>query len=266
MDQAPLELIAVAVGNTRTRLGLFREGELTRSLAVANAPRPSTDVADLARSLAELGEDLHEPTIVLSSVNPPISRALRERLELDHPGSVYAFGQDIPIPIAHALDDDSTVGQDRLLSALGAFAREEQACVVVDAGTAVTVDFVDGQGVFQGGVIAPGAGMMLRALHEGTASLPPLGFEPPDPSRGPFGKDTPHAMQLGTRDAIVGLVRLCVERFAEAFGAYPMVLATGGDAPRLFEGDALIDRIVPDLQLLGIARAVELALDEDPEP
>src|SRR5437763_1423762 len=175
----------------------------------------------------------------------------------------------------HTLDDASAVGQDRLLCAFGAFARAKQGCVVVDAGTAVTVDFVDGEGVFHGGVIAPGAQMMLEALHAKTAQLPAVDFRGNEggaarPADGPvapapFGKNTREAMLLGVGNAIRGLVQLTVESYAEFFGGYPQVVATGGDAPALFgeevsAGGGLIESIVPDLQLIGIlevCRAVE---------
>src|SRR5690606_33992349 len=111
---------------------------------------------------------------LIATVNPPVAdevaRVLREAgVEgVERFGS--AGGRDreqggpgdgrLPVPIEDALEDRSTVGQDRLLAALGAWWRTKQACIVIDAGTAVTVDFVDGTGVFQGGAIAPGVGMM----------------------------------------------------------------------------------------------------------
>ena len=159
------------------------------------------------------------------------------------------------MPIVNALDDDSTVGQDRLLNALGAFALVNQACVVADIGTAVTVDFVDGHGVFQGGVIAPGPRLMLSSLHQRTAALPALDLAAPDPARGVFGKDTHHAMQLGVQRAVRGLVHECLERYSEAYGAYPRIIATGGDAQNVLAGDELIEQFVPDLQLIGVAAA-----------
>jgi type III pantothenate kinase len=164
-----------------------------------------------------------------------------------------------------ALDDASTLGQDRVLCAVGAYARSQQACVVVDAGTAITVEFVDGQGVFQGVVIAPGVSMMLGAMHAGTAQLPEVRLEPPDPSRGPFGKDTRHAMLLGVIAAARGLVRETVERYAEHYQAYPQIVATGGDAALLFDGSDLVEHIVPDLQLLGILEVWERAMRDSEE-
>jgi type III pantothenate kinase len=252
------ELVAVNVGNTRTRIGVFRDRELQFSEAVMNA---DPDAVAAAISGAAPGRGV---PIVVASVNNPVADLILEKVEGSGRPDVYRFGKDLTIPIQNALIDDSTVGQDRLLTALGAFSRAKQACIVIDAGTAVTVDFVDGQGVFQGGAIAPGLNMMLTALHEHTAALPSMKYEPL-PEGQTFGKDTRGAMALGVQAAILGMVRVLAERYAEFFGAYPQIIATGGDARALFEGDDLVEHIVPDLTLIGIEAAcrMQLGLDQD---
>lgn len=261
---SPMSLVAVNVGNTRTRFGVFESGLLEQSRAV-----PNTDLEEAARAIAELGAisgpgGTHR-LIVIGSVNDPIAdrlaRIIQDKVPRDQ---MFRLGSDLPIPMQTALDDESTVGQDRLLAALGAFSRAKQACVVIDAGTAITVDFVDGTGVFQGGAIGPGLNMMLRALNEQTAALPRLEYQPPDAARGPLGKDTSHAMTLGVRAALLGMARLLIDTYADAYGAYPQVVATGGDAA-IFEDDPLVEHIVPDLVLLGIAEACRRSLMDDPQ-
>lgn len=251
-------LLAIAVGNSRTRFGLFQGKDLNDPRSMEN-----TDVDALAIAAKEACKAAKGVILAIASVNNPIADALENKLAKMVGEHVYRFGRDLEIPIVNTLEDDSTVGQDRLLCALGASARAEQACVVVDAGTAITVDFVDGEGVFQGGVIAPGLRMMLRALHQSTAALPNLDLVPPAKDRGPFGKHTREAMTLGVLNAARGLVRETVERFAEAYEAYPQIIATGGDAPLLFEDSDLVENIVPDLQLVGIAEACAISLHDD---
>lgn len=253
-------LLGICVGNTRTRYALFHGSEIQDSAALENA-----DAEALFAALAEVHEAAGGPPVVLATVN----RALSDRLEgelRDRTGSeIYRVGRDLEVPIAHALRDASTVGQDRLLCALGAYTRAKQACVVIDAGTAVTVDFVDGEGTFQGGAIAPGLGLMLRALNQGTAALPPVRFEPPVAGDGPFGKDTTGAMRAGVRAAVVGMAHELVDRYAEFFGAYPQVVATGGDAHTLFADDAIVEHLVPDLQLIGLQAACAAMLSDSPD-
>lgn len=264
MDNARPELVTVSVGNTRTAIGVFRGQELYHSVAI-----PNIDVDSASAAIAQAPVSNPGAPVVVASVNEPVASTLLEGaspLISRRGGDVYRFGRDLTIPIQNSLTDDSTVGQDRLLNALGAFSRAKQACIVVSAGTAITVDFVDGQGVFQGGAIAPGLNMMLRALHEHTAALPEVKWERPDDAA-IFGKDTRGAMQLGARAAAVGLVRVLSEKYAEFYGAYPQIIATGGDARALFEGDDLVEHIVPNLTLFGIEAAcrIQLGLGEDDE-
>ncbi len=223
------------------------------------------DPGAIGKAIAGLHSDA---PIVMASVNDPVAAQVEGAVGRE----VARFGRDLTIPIVNTLDDDSTVGQDRLLNALGAWSRAKQAIVIVDCGTAMTLDFVDGEGVFQGGAIGPGLNMMLRALHERTAALPEVAYEPSpgvasEADAGvAFGKDTRRAMLLGVQAAAQGMVRVLVERYATAYGGYPQVVATGGDARALFEGpgaDELVEHIVPDLTLLGIEAAVKRIAEED---
>jgi len=251
------ELLLVSVGNSRIKFAPSRGEALGESGAA-----PVGEVRSAAGQIIAVLADHPGATIVIASVNTPAADELEESL-LPAVERVFRVGRDLQVPINLALDDASSVGQDRLLNALGAFRRAQQSCVVVDVGTAVTVDFVDGVGTFQGGAIAPGPRLMLGALHDRTAALPSIAYETPDPARGVFGKDTAHAMLLGARAGVRGLVHFLVDRYAEAFGAYPRVIATGGDARSLFENDEIVEHIVPDLQLLGLAAACEIVLEED---
>jgi type III pantothenate kinase len=258
-DSNDVNLIAISVGNTRTRIGKLVDGSIEASASFAN-----DELADaVERSTAWWFEIAKRPraAIAMATVDEAVADRLASALEDQLSVEVYRVGDDLPILIGRQLDPETITGADRLLNAAAAYAVVGQACIIVDAGTAVTVDFVDGEGTFHGGAIAPGARLQLRALHEHTAALPDLEFQPPDPE--PFGRSTAQAMRQGVFHGIRGMVWRLVEQYAEAYGAYPMVIATGGDAEILFGNDELIDRIVPDLTLLGIRAAVRLALSAD---
>lgn len=247
-------VVALCVGNTRTRVAWLAGTEVHDPQSIEN-----TDAQAVAAAARQLKARYSGKAFVIAAVNKPVAEKLETLLTAE--GDVYRIGRDLQIPINHALDDASTVGQDRLLDAVGAYSKLKEACVIVDAGTAITIDFVDGEGTFHGGVIAPGVRMMLRAMHQQTDALPDLGYEPPKPERGPFGKDTAHAMRLGVTNALIGLVRCTVEKFAEHYQAFPPVIATGGDAA-LLDTDPILDRIVPDLQMLGVAEVCRAAAEE----
>jgi type III pantothenate kinase len=264
----PRHVVLVSVGNTRTRfavgeLGEARPGQLEPSRVFENADLPA-----LAGAIADEADRADATSVFVASVNPRVSEELAHLLEQTGQLKIQLFHTDLPIPIAHTLTDPSTVGQDRLLSALGAFSRSQQACIIIDAGTAVTVDFVDGQGTFHGGAIAPGIRMMADALHEHTASLPraeiAAGHLHPPPEA-PFGKDTVEAINLGVTASVVGLAHLLIDRYAQFYEAYPRVVATGGDAPFLFENDPLVEQIVPDLVLVGMLAACEMLAAREPD-
>jgi type III pantothenate kinase len=251
-------LIAISVGNTRSQFGQFIDGELKHSERFLNAELPRLVQGITARwnTIA----DMPGSTILLASVNDPVADRLASTLADQLSIQVYRVGDDVPVPIGQQLDPETLTGVDRLLNAAAAFDRLKQACVIIDAGTAVTVDFVDGEGTFHGGAIAPGATMQLHSLHEHTSALPDLPFRAPE--REAFGRNTAQAMYQGVFYGIRGMVQRLVEQYAAHYGAFPQVIATGGDAQTLFENEELIDRIVPDLTLLGIAVAAKHALSE----
>ncbi|MBY0114250.1 MAG: type III pantothenate kinase [Phycisphaerales bacterium] len=253
-NQSQVAVVALCVGNTRTRIAWLAGVEIHDPQSIENS-----DPSAIAAAAKELKARYAGRAFIIASVNSPVAEKL-ETLLTPH-GDVYRIGRDLAIPITHTLEDASTVGQDRLLDALGAYAKLKEACVVVDAGTAITIDFVDGEGTFHGGVIAPGVRMMLKAMHEHTSALPDLPYEPPKPELGPFGKHTAHAMRLGVTNTLIGFVRFTVEKYAEHYQAFPPVIATGGDAA-LLDGDPIIDRIVTDLQLLGVAEVCRAAAEE----
>ena len=120
---------------------------------------------------------------------------------------------------------------------------------LVDAGTAVTVDCCNDKGEFLGGAIAPGVDMMLTALHERTAKLPQVDLATP---QGVFGRSTKEAIRQGVYFGVRGMVRELVENYATELGSWPELIATGGDAQKLFEGWELVHAISPDLTLYGV--------------
>lgn len=251
-----VNLLAINIGNTRTQLGTFIEGELQACEVVDNQAPDRVMAQAIVDGYAPV-KHLKSSIVLLASVNPHVDeRIAAQVIERLHVTAVRVE-DDIAIPIGRQLDPETLVGDDRLLNAAAAFDVLKQACVIVDAGTAVTVDLVDGAGTFHGGAISPGAQMMLDSLHRYTALLPEVKFEAPQEA---IGHNTAEAMKTAVFHGIRGMVRELVELFAEEIGAYPVVVATGGDAQELFEDYELIERIVPELTLLGMALTFQTAL------
>lgn len=252
-------IIAINVGNTRTQVGQVIGGEIRQEERFAEAA--FADLIDRTTAFWRDIAELDRPSIIIASVNDRVAKRLASALTDQLGAPVYRIGDDLPAPIGRQLDPETITGVDRLLNAAAAYETVKQACIVVDAGTAVTVDFVDGDGTFHGGAIAPGGRMQLKSLHEHTHDLPELDFTRPEVQT--FGRSTAQAMLNGVYHGIRGMVWKLVEHYAERYGAFPMVIATGGDAALLFRDDELIDRVVPNLTLLGIIAAARFALAPD---
>ena len=250
-------VLAIQVGNTRIKLAAFLQHDPEETVFVA-----TDDLAGAVEAAARLYESIGaEPdcSVVVASVNPPVSDALVGMLRDQLATDIYSVPTDMPVPIGTCLAEGATPGVDRLLNAAAAYARLKQACIVIDAGTCITVDFVDGEGVFHGGAIAPGVRMQLKAMHEHTAALPAIDFEVPEGTA--WGADTREAMLRGVYHGARGLAWRLIERYAEQYGGFPLVVATGGDAAALFADDELVNQVVPDLVLRGIALAARSALE-----
>lgn len=253
-----VNLLAISVGNTRTHIGVFEQGKLLESRTVSSA-----DQAALAEALKACYSPLagaEDAFALMASVNPKGAEAVTKAAADIINQPIMRVEKDINIPIGRQLDRESIIGEDRLLCAAAAYDTLKQACIVVDAGTAITVDLIDGQGTFHGGAIGPGANMMLQSLHKHTAQLPEVTFAKPDE---PIGHNTAQAMRTAVFYGLRGMVRELTEQYAEAIGNYPVVIATGGDAQTLFEDYDLIDRVVPDLALIGLRVTLQAHLNEE---
>jgi type III pantothenate kinase len=245
-----INLLVLNVGNSRLATGAFVAGEMVHSSRAAHA-----DISRWTESIQQAWSrivDSPSPAIAAASVHPDLDSAIDEVVQRETGQSVQWVGRQIDVPIEVCTQNPSETGIDRILNIAAAFQQMEKACVVVDAGTAVTVDCCNDNGDFLGGAIAPGLDMMLDALHEKTARVPRVSFAVPGPG---FGDSTAAAVSQGVFHAIRGLVKETVENFAVQLGSWPEIIATGGDARQLFEGWELIHAISPDLTLYGIALA-----------
>jgi len=190
--------------------------------------------------------------IVAASVVPRRLEALRAAIVERLGAPVLVVGRDLHRPMSLAVEAPELVGIDRICSAAAAHDVIGGACVVASFGTAITIDCVNGEGVFMGGAILPGLAMQARSLSEGTASLPLVSIHEP---RGVYGANTEEAICNGVVFGVVGALREITERYATDLKAWPQLVATGGNADLIGRHCDFVDNIVPDLCLRGIALA-----------
>src|SRR5688572_5390213 len=245
-----INLVVLNVGNSRLAMAPFVAGEIG---AVTRVPHDRRDEWDQhVRQAWEQVRLRDNAAIVAASVNPRMDQALEEVAQSVANRRVVWVGRDLELPIPVKTENPEQTGVDRVLNIAAAYEQIGNACVVVDAGTAVTVDVCNDAGVFIGGAIFPGARMQLDALHEKTAKLPRVEFGLP---KEPIGRSTGEAMLHGVFHGIRGTVKELAENYATELGRWPEIVATGGDAAKLFTDWELIHAISPDLTLYGIALA-----------
>ena len=252
-------LLVVDIGNTNISIGLVRNGRLIGSRRAGTQRSATPDELELllggllALDDATLGD---VAAISCASVVPSLTVALEAiATRLGRPCLVAGAGT---VPIAIRVERPAEVGADRLVNALAAQRFHGVPAVVVDFGTATTVDAVAADGAYVGGAIAPGLELGLEALAARTAKLPRIELRTPERA---IGRDTVSAMQAGTifgyQALAAGLLARVRGELAEASGIAPSAvraILTGGlsTAPwaRALEE---VDAIDPDLTLRGLA-------------
>ena len=245
-----INLVVLNVGNSRLAVAPFRAGELGKVVRLPNR-EPDQWVGAIAEAWRAIG-GTDNAAIVAASVNPKLNEAVEQAVMRAANRHVVWVGKDLELPIKVLTDPPEQTGVDRVLNVAAAYEQIGKACVVVDAGTAVTLSVCNDQGQFLGGAIAPGVQMQLDALHEKTAQLPRVRFGEPDDV---FGRNTDDAIRNGVYHGVRGMVKEILENYATELGNWPELIATGGDAEALFEGWELVHAIAPDLTLYGIAMA-----------
>jgi len=200
--------------------------------------------------------------IVVCSVKPTWTDLVRRLVEEDLGERIQVVGDDIPLPMSVWLDEPAKVGTDRVVAAAAAYAVVEDAVVVADFGTAVTIDLVDEHGVFQGGVICPGFEISAQALKDHTAQLPKVTVHRPD---APYGRNTADAVNCGLYYSIIGAMEEIVRRYAEQIGRWPQTIITGSGAELIREDCPFVDNYVPHLVIQGIVLAYMKYVEEKSE-
>ena len=260
-------LLALDIGNTEISLGLFDGEDLERSWRVTTRPdRTPDEWAMVLRALFdEAGLDITTVTgTVLCSVVPPTTDAMTEGLLAATGTAAVVVAPDSPLPVTLDVDEPLTVGADRVVNTLAASRLFGLDTIVVDFGTATTLDCVTADGHFLGGIIAPGLLTSAESLVRRAAKLSPTELTPPVRA---LGKRTDECLKagllFGTADAVDGLVRRLRAEWPTP--RTPKVVSTGGLAALVSKFSSEIEEVHPDLTLRGLRIAHSL-LTADPAP
>ncbi len=252
--------LVVDIGNTETVMGLMDAesgGVVTHWRLSTVRGRTADEFDHLIFALLER-RGFHPADVtrgVLGSVVPSVTDRVRTALEGMLSGPVFNVEPGGDLPVVLDVDEPKTVGADRIVNTLAAKMLYKRDTIAVDLGTATTFDCISGEGVFVGGVIAPGVQVGLEWLGHRAAKLPRVEFRPP-PSV--IGRRTEACMQSGvffsTVDAIDGTVARIKSEWKRPEA---LVVATGGYAGLLSPHCRTVEKVEPFLTLQGLFFAGE---------
>lgn len=235
-------ILALDAGNTRIKWGLHDENSWQATGWVA-----STDGADLGDAWKGLA--VPERIVASNVVGQQAARQIQEACKGWPVRIQWAVAVESQCGVRNGYETPSQLGSDRWAALIAARAIAPEGCVVVNAGTAMTVDVLTADGVFLGGLIVPGLATMLRALTESTAAI-----EAGDGRYRDIPQNTSDAVYSGALSAMVGAVCHMNALLADETKRMPTCLLSGGDARLLLPLLSGRTRMVDNLVLDGLIR------------
>lgn len=247
-------LLAIDTGNTNTVFAVFDDSGAIRGewRSSTNINRTADEIGVWLRQLMSIAgiEPKAIEAVIISSVVPATLFSLRLLSRRYFGCQAQVVGSpDVDIGIEVRVERPEEVGADRLVNALGAHGEYGGPLIIIDFGTATTFDVIDRDGVYLGGVIAPGVNLSLEALHTASAQLPRVAIGRPERV---IGRNTVQAMRSGIFWGYISMIEGMVARIRQEYGAHLDVIATGGLAPLFTECTATIPRFDQDLTLKGL--------------
>ena len=249
-------LLVIDVGNSNTVLGAMEDGVVRFRWRITTQSRTTDELGMLMLELFRVRGIIPSNitgvcvSCVVPSVLYAIVKASKRYLNVD----AFVIGKGIRTGMRICTDNPQQLGADRIVNAVAAYKRYAQALVVIDFGTATTLDCVNSKGEYLGGAIAPGFQIALDALFVRTAKLPKVEVEK---TTSVIGKNTTHSMQAGMFWGYVGLVNELALRCKAELRAMEsdvpiQCIATGGLANLVGSDCSEIDKIEDHLTLYGL--------------
>jgi type III pantothenate kinase len=224
--------LLIDIGNTRIKWATLVDGAFEVSGELVHRGQDPNGVLGFLGQFDAKPDSVRVANVAGAAMGQAITDAVYARWNL---AIEFAKTQASAGPVRNGYHDYRQMGVDRWLAILAAFERYHQPVCVVDVGTAVTIDQVDGAGVHLGGLIVPGLDLMRRALISDTGDIESwvgARSEGGETENLILGRSTAEAIGGGGLTAICGLIERCEERLSSQYGDSVLVL-TGGDAGRI---------------------------------
>ena len=249
-------LLAIDAGNTNVVFALLEGSAIKARWRIATDPRRTADeyAVWLSQLLILEGYDRAQVTSVIIATVVPRALHNLQTLARKYFGSEPLIAGEPPVEWGMKLDvlEPKSVGADRAVTMIAAHALHPGDLIVIDFGTATTLDVVDYSGAYKGGIIAPGINLSLDALVTAAAKLPRIAIEAPA-NASVIGRDTVAQMQIGIFWGYVAMIEGLVARMKAEVGRPITVVATGGLAILFEQHTTMFDVVEPDLTIQGLA-------------
>lgn len=247
-------VLAIDSGNTNIVFALADEHKIIASWRIAtNRQRTADEYAVWLLQLMSIGGFSSKiiSGVVIASVVPetifPLETMAKKFFHCDPTIVNHTHAEAMGIKIL--IDYPQELGADRVVNVIAAHTRYSMPQIIVDLGTATTLDVVDEQGNFIGGAIAPGINLSLEALYMAAAKLPRMVIAKPQKV---IATSTIPAMQSGIFWGYIGLIEGLIDKTQKELGKKATVIATGGLTPVLAGSTNVFEHVNGDLTMLGI--------------
>lgn len=245
-------LAVMDIGNTHIVLGVYEGSCLKCRLRMRTERQATSDELGYLITSLLARYEVFAPqieAICISSVVPELDRAMDKACQVYLGKEALWVGRQLQAPMALLIDNPASLGADRLVNAYAAWKKFNASLIVVDLGTATTLDVISLAGEYLGGAIVPGIKISSEALFGAASKLSAVPLD--SPSRA-IGKNTTEQIQIGLILGHAALIDGLVERMQEELEHPCYVIATGGLAPFMKQASKKIQILEPDLILFGL--------------
>jgi type III pantothenate kinase len=245
------------VGNSRLKWGVLDDGNIRRTGHISQDRIREQGLTVLTTKLPRRVDVVRASNVAGNSLATRLSGVVGLHCNADvH----FARSEKRGWGVTNSYRQPRRLGVDRWVAMIGAWAEFQSACLIVDAGTAVTLDAIDADGLHLGGQIIPGVETMLDSLSSATSDIPPV-KAPLRQSSGDlkiFGRNTAAAVREGAQNAVAGAIDRAF-RTLQSNAYEPTIILTGGGASRILGALEATPVHRPNLVLHGLAHMLENA-------
>ncbi len=243
------------VGNSRLKWGVLDDGDIRRTGHISQEKIRDQGLSVLTTKLPRRVDVVRASNVAGTSYATRLSGVIGLHCNANvH----FARSEKRGWGVTNSYRQPRRLGVDRWVAMIGAWAEIQSACLIVDAGTALTLDAIDNDGVHLGGQIIPGVETMLDCLSSATSDIP-LVKAAAKQSSGDlkiFGRNTAAAVREGAQNAVAGAIDRAI-RTLQSNSHDPTIVLTGGGASRILGALEVIPVHRPNLVLLGLAHMLE---------